>query len=165
MKGIIVVLFLITVGMHLGAVEAADFLIGAYSQYQIRYAGSNYEANFTDLGNFLHGAGYNATTYSLHNSSSIQMSHILQPMETANVKSILIDGTWLPNQNKVGVSSLSFGNNLKIEAEYQLKTDSIGNFVVDELNTANQEICMESYDYVTKHECGTFMDETELNIN
>ncbi|MDD2230322.1 MAG: hypothetical protein PHY48_13030, partial [Candidatus Cloacimonetes bacterium] len=82
------------------------------------------------------------------------MSQILQQLETASVKSILLDGTWLPSQNKVGVSSLSFGNNLKIEAEYQLKTDSIGNFVVDELITANQAICMESYDYVTKHDCG-----------
>ena len=144
------------------AVDANDFLIGAYSQYQIRYAGSNYAANFDSLGVYLNNAGYNATIYSLTSGSEDSLSTILQKLHESDIKSMLHDNTWSPGGGRLGVGSTTFGNRLQIEAEYQLKTEVVnGNtiFVVDDLSTYNQTLCMESYDYVTKHEVGISIEE------
>ncbi|MDD3104132.1 MAG: hypothetical protein PHY24_07965, partial [Candidatus Cloacimonetes bacterium] len=156
MKKYFIIAFLIALGMQILAITADEFLIGAYSQYQIRYTGSNYEDKFDDLGGFLNSAGYNATTYSLTNGQSYKLQNIFAKMDSNSVKSMLIDNTWLPTSGEIGLSSLSFANRLLIEAEYQFKT-SEGSFVVDNLTTANELVCMESYDYVTKHETGEFV--------
>ncbi|MCB5258902.1 MAG: hypothetical protein LHW48_00300, partial [Candidatus Cloacimonetes bacterium] len=162
MKKYFIIAFLVALGMQLLAVTADEFLIGAYSQYQIRYTGSNYADKFDDLGGFLHSAGYNATTYSLTNDHSDKLQNIFATMDSNSVKSMLIDNTWLSPSGEIGLSSLSFANKLQIEAEYQFKT-SEGSFVVDNLTTANELVCMESYDYVTMHECGTFLEDFQYS--
>jgi len=48
--------------MCISAIPASEFLIGAYSQYEMRYVGSNHELKYDALGEFLHNAGFNATT-------------------------------------------------------------------------------------------------------
>lgn len=145
------------------AVDANEFLIGAYSQYQIRYAGSNFAAKFDSLGVYLNNAGYNATVYSLTSEHESRLSTIFQKLHESNIKSMLHDNTWSPYNGRLGVGSTTFGNRLQIEAEYQLKTEVVnGNtvFVVDDLSTENQTLCMESYDYVTKHEVGNRVYDT-----
>ncbi len=81
----------------------------------------------------------------------------MQRFENSSIKSMLIDNSWYPSSGKIGVSTLTFGNWLQIEAEYQLKNSSSGNFIVDiedSLGIDNQTTCLEQYDYVTKHERG-----------
>jgi hypothetical protein len=141
-------------GVSVWAVDANEFLIGAYSQYQIRYAGNNYAANFDSLGVYLNNAGYNATVYGLTSGYSDRLSTIFQKLHESDIKSMLFDNTWSPTANKVGISSLTFGNRLQIEAEYQLLTSTSGSFVIDDLSTENESVCMESFDYVTQHETG-----------
>lgn len=87
------------------AVDTNDFLIGAYSQYQIRYAGSNYAANFDSLGVYLNNAGYNATIYSLTSGSENRLSTILQKLHESDIKSMLHDNTWSPGEGRLGVGS------------------------------------------------------------
>ena len=146
--------------ISLWAVDADEFLIGTYSQYQIRYAGSNYSENFDSLGVYLKNAGYNATNYMLHTGYSDHLPSIFQKLHDSNIKSLLTDDTWSPYSNKVGVGSITFGNRLQIEAEYELKSSIVNGvpiFVVDSLSTIDEDVCMESYDYVTKHETGIYI--------
>ncbi len=160
-------LFLL-LGVSVCAVNANDFLIGAYSQYQIRYAGSNYADNFDSLGVYLKNAGYNATTYVLHSGYMSRQQDIFQKLHESNIKSMLCDDTWEPYNSKVGVGSLTFGNRLQIEAEYEFKTaiiDSEQVFVIDSLSTDNESNCMESYDYITKHEVGSLLNGVEHGYN
>ena len=58
-----VICLLLILSISMWAVEANEFLLGSYSQYQIRYAGDDYVANFGSLRDYLYNAGYNATTY------------------------------------------------------------------------------------------------------
>jgi len=147
------------------AADANEFLIGAYSTYQIRYAGSNYNTKFESLGGYLNNAGYNATVYSLNsevNDFTDRLTVIFQKLHESGIKSMLHDNTWLPNQGRLGVGSTTFGNRLQIEAEYQFKTEIVNGesvFVVDSLYTNNQASCLESYNYVTKHETGSLINE------
>lgn len=85
MKKYFIIAFLIALGMQILAITADEFLIGAYSQYQIRYTGSNYEDKFDDLGGFLNSAGYNATTYSLTNGQSYKLQNIFAKMDSNSV--------------------------------------------------------------------------------
>jgi hypothetical protein len=62
-KNSILLLCLMVPCISLWGVDANEFLIGAYSQYQVRYTGTNYENDFENLGVYLHNAGYNATVY------------------------------------------------------------------------------------------------------
>jgi len=80
-------------------------------------------------------------------------------MHNHGIKSIYYDNAWYPSQGKIGIGTLSAGNYLQIEAEYQLKQSNTGNFVVDNLSTDNESACVESYDVVTKHEVGTLHHE------
>jgi len=142
------------------AVNAKDYLIGAYSQYQIRYTGYNYEEKFDSLAVYLKNAGYNATTYgSPFNSSDAgdKLPTITNIMHLSNISSMYYDTCWEPEigEGFVGVGTLSYGNQLIIEAEYELKSDE-GNFVVDSLRTESEidMECLEYLDYVTKHNVG-----------
>ena len=40
-------------GMSLWAVDANDFVIATFSQYQIRYAGSNYNENIDSMSSWI----------------------------------------------------------------------------------------------------------------
>jgi len=98
-------LFLL-LGVSVWAVDANEFLIGAYSQYQIRYAGNDCAANFDSLGVYLNNAGYNATVYSLSSGFSDRLSTIFQKLHESDIKSMLHDNTWSPTANKIGIGSL-----------------------------------------------------------
>ena len=157
MKKVLCLCFVFVLFVSMWAVDENEFLIGSYSQYQIRYAGSDYAANFDSLGVYLKEAGYNATIYSLTSGFSDRLRTIFQNLNKSDINSMLHDNTWSPADNKVGVGSLTFGNRLQIEAEYQLITSPSGSFVVDvedSLGIDNQSTCLESFDYVTKHERG-----------
>jgi len=50
MKKYFGIVLLLVLFVSMWAVDANEFLIGAFSQYQIRYAGGNYGDNFNTLG-------------------------------------------------------------------------------------------------------------------
>jgi hypothetical protein len=75
---------------------------------------------------YLNNAGHNATVYSLTSGYSDRLSTIFQKLHESDSKSMLFDNTWSPAANKVGIGSLTFGNRLQIEAEYQLLTSISG---------------------------------------
>ncbi|MBW6514098.1 MAG: hypothetical protein K0B87_05020 [Candidatus Syntrophosphaera sp.] len=87
MKKYCALCLLLLLGISVWAVDANEFLIGAYSQYQIRYAGNNYVANFDTLGVYLNNAGFNATVYSLTSDYSYRLSSILQKLHELDIKS------------------------------------------------------------------------------
>jgi hypothetical protein len=126
MKSAMLIILLLVLSAFTWAVDANDFLIGAYSQYQIRYAGSNYAENFDSLGVYLNNSGFNAAVYGAAQDYSNNMNYsyriptIMQWFENSSIKSMLFDNSWYPSSGKIGVSTLTFGNWLQIEAEYQL---------------------------------------------
>lgn len=169
-----VICLLLILSISMWAVEANEFLLGSYSQYQIRYAGDDYVANFGSLRDYLYNAGYNATTYGNAHSYRVsdecdfsdRIPYIFDTLENSginSIKSVLDDNAWYPLSGRVGVKPLAYGNRLQIEAEYEL-IDSVGIFVVDNLNTDNESDCKESYDYVTKHDIGTWVPELGDNL-
>lgn len=82
----------------------------------------------------------------------------------SDVKTILDDRCWNPTSGKVSIHSLSYGNYLKMEAEYKLiyfddlmpPDDTLFTFVVDDLNTDEDTGVGDVYNYVFAHEnhCG-----------
>lgn len=174
MKKYYAIFLLLVLFVSTWAVDANEFLIGAYSQYQIRYSGNDYIENFDSLRVYLYNAGYNATVYgSAYDypnglDYTDRIPNIFETLENngqEGIKSMLFDNAWSPSSGKVGVSTLAFGNRLKIEAEYELKTSDIGSFEIDNLSTSNQLDCLESYDYVTKHECGAIDNNLTMYSN
>ncbi|MFA7097416.1 MAG: FlgD immunoglobulin-like domain containing protein [Gammaproteobacteria bacterium] len=82
----------------------------------------------------------------------------------SDVKTILEDRYWDPQSGKVGINFLSWGNYLKMEAEYMYKyiddivppDDTLFTFIVDDLATLEDTGVGDVYNYVFAHEasCG-----------
>jgi len=157
MKRTTLLLLLICVAMCISAIPASEFLIGAYSQYEMRYVGSNHELKYDALGEFLHNAGFNATTNLVIRDTDFDYTKLgkaLEKLEAHEVKTILQDLSWQNNNGEIGLQSLSFGNRLQMEAEYMLKMDIDGNFIVDDLETGASEPASEEFNYIFKHGTG-----------
>jgi hypothetical protein len=174
MKFIALVVFVFAIVLNIYAVEVDEYLIGAYSQYQLRYVYSDFETKYDSLGAKLKRAGFNATAYSVFDSDDFpnNLGIALAKMDHNNIRTILQDMSWLPSSSdqtaqpgddRIGVMSLSYGNYKKMEAEYQLKYDDNG-FVPDVLpendNTGDDE-----YNYVFRHETGHISDNLADNAS
>ncbi len=70
MKHFVLFCILLAQTVFIWAVEANEFLIGTFSQYQLRYAGDDYDQNFVDLAQYLHNANYNAINLQVYDNSS-----------------------------------------------------------------------------------------------
>jgi len=63
MKRSLLLIITVLVISGLSAVSRDDFIIGAYSQYQLHHAHQTDQV-FADLGNLLHQGGFNTMLYS-----------------------------------------------------------------------------------------------------
>lgn len=152
----VIVLFISVIIM---AVEASDYLIGAFSQYQLRYTGGTYETKFDALGGYAENANYNALQYSVVTDDDYKIQGVLQKLNDHSIKSLFYDQTWDHTNNRVGANALSFGNYMKIEAEYEY-TETPG-FSIDPLHGTDEDTWgLESFDFVTKHETGSVSGES-----
>jgi len=58
MKRFMLLSIILGLAVIIMAAQAPDFLIGTFSQYQLRYAGNDYDQNFMDLAQYLHNTGF-----------------------------------------------------------------------------------------------------------
>ena len=141
------------------AVEADEYLIGAYSQWRVDYENSDPAGAFSTLREKLYEGGFNAVNYTILGEdyfSNDGLGAVLSSLHNGgneSVRTILTDFSWKnePTNNKIGAYSL-FGNYLKMEAEYQLKYEDVV-FVPDVLPT-NDNTEDDSYNSVFRHETG-----------
>ncbi|MDY0151070.1 MAG: hypothetical protein RBS43_02215 [Candidatus Cloacimonas sp.] len=131
MKRMLATVLFVLLVVCLSAIPASEYLIGAYSQYQMRYMGSDFGTKYEALGAYLQNAGFNATSYSVVRDTDFddaKLGEAMRRLNANNVKTLLQDLSWQNDNGEIGLMALSFGNRLQIEAEYKL---SEGTFVVD----------------------------------
>ncbi|HHV37855.1 MAG TPA: hypothetical protein GXX77_08515, partial [Candidatus Cloacimonetes bacterium] len=141
------------------AVEADEYLIGAYSQWRVDYENSDPAGAFSTLREKLYEGGFNAVNYTILGEdyfSNDGLGAVLSSLHNGgneSVRTILTDFSWKnePTNNKIGAYSL-FGNYLEMEAEYQLKYEN-GVFIPDVLPT-NDNTEDDYYNTVFRHETG-----------
>lgn len=142
--------------------QATPFLTGAYAQYDLPNS-----ANHPDLKTWLKNGGYNAVTITNYDDDLMGLSSVLEAFGS-EIKTILADTYWNPSSGQVGIHSLSYGNYLKMEAEYKLiyfddlvpPDDTVFTFIVDELpNSSTATGISDVYNYVFAHadSCGVLM--------
>ena len=132
--------------------QAIPFLIGAYAQYDLPNS-----ADHNILKEKLLESGYNASTISVFGDNLSSLTNLLG-IFGSDVKTILTDHYWDQSQSKVGIMGLTYGNYLKMEAEYTyFVNDYTGVFTPDLLTTTLDPTGMgDVYNYVFEHEanCG-----------
>ncbi len=153
---ILFVMLLVFCGLSaVETVSADNYLIGTYSQYQLRYVNDT-SARFTELAEKLREGGFNAASFTVVDEPDVtnKLQTALEKFNNYGVRTILQDQTWLASSNlpKVGFMALTYGNYLQMEAEYELKYPG-GVFLPDVLpqndNTGNDK-----YNYVFRHNTG-----------
>jgi len=137
--------------------SATPFLTGAYLEY---YLGSGSAANFDIKTKLLEGR---------YNTIKTSVAEDLGGLESvlgtfgSDVKTILDDRCWNPTSGKVGINSLTYGNYLKMEAEYKYTFDETsGSFTPDLLTTTLDPTGMgDVYNYIFAHDatCGYRTDQ------
>ncbi len=137
--------------------QATPFFTGAYAQYDLPNGGDHN----TLKAKLLEG-GYNASTITISGENLSSLSDVLQTFGS-DVKTILSDHYWNPSLGKVGIRGLTYGNYLKMEAEYKYTfNETSGAFTPDLLTTTLDPTGMgDVYNYVFAHEasCGERTDE------
>lgn len=140
--------------------QAAEFMTGAYTWYNLWNPGA--QANIGMLKNKLIAGGYNTVQLSIQDPDLSSLGTALTALD--GVKTILEDRYWADNSAQVGIHSLTYGNYLKLEAEYMYKyiddlmppDDTLFTFIVDSLTTGEDTGVGDVYNYVFAHEnhCG-----------
>ena len=111
--------------------NATPFLTGAYLDYNL---GSGSAANIGIRTKLLEGR-YNAVKMTVFEDLN-DLESVLGTFGS-DVKTILDDRCWNPASGKVGIHSLSYGNYLKMEAEYMYTfDDTTGAFTPDLLTSS-----------------------------
>jgi len=134
--------------------QATPFLTGAYTLYDIPNG-----ADHNILKAKLLQGGYNASTISIYNSNLTSLRDVLQTFGS-DVKTILTDNYWniTPGSGEMGIYRLTYGNYLKMEAEYKYTfNETSGAFTPDILTTTLDPTGTgDVYNYVFAHEsnCG-----------
>jgi len=130
MKKVCLVALMVLVWMF---VQASDFMIGAYAQYDLWKPGAM--INRGTLRAKLMQAGYNAVKVSVQDDDLNNLDLFTSTMGS-DVKTILEDQYWSPSSGKAGIHSLTYGNYLKMEAEYMYAFDPVSHtFTPDPLVT------------------------------
>jgi len=101
------------------ATAREDYIIGAYSQYQLHHAHQT-EAVFSDLAELLKQAGYNTVLYSTRYEEAVngRLELALKALNRQGIGSIIDDWAFQAD-GPVGVTAMANGNYLKMEAEYK----------------------------------------------
>lgn len=140
--------------------SATPFLNGAYAQYDL---GPGALANIGTLKAKLLQGRYNAVKMSVSDTDLYGLQSILNTLGS-DVKTILEDNYWDPalGNGKVGIHSLTYGNYLKMEAEYMYTfNDTTGAFSPDRHTTTLDSTGMGNiYNYIFAHQesCGERLD-------
>jgi hypothetical protein len=103
-------------------VQAAPFFTGAYTWH---YINESQNADYSSLRNWLVDGGFNAINLSIHENSVTTLGGVLQTFGN-DARVVLSDCNWDPSSGTVGIHKLSYGNYLKMEAEYMYAFDSTG---------------------------------------
>lgn len=145
--------------------QATEFMTGAYTWYNLWNPGA--QANIGMLRNKLIAGGYNTVQLSIQDSDLSSLGSALTALN--GVKTILEDRYWADTSAQVGIYSLSYGNYLKMEAEYMYKyiddlmppDDTLFTFIVDDLTTGEDTGVGDVYNYIFAHDasCGERTDE------
>ncbi|MDD2228973.1 MAG: hypothetical protein PHY48_06145, partial [Candidatus Cloacimonetes bacterium] len=154
MKRLVIILVAFVV-LHLHAVSAEDYLIGAYSQYQLRYTYGSTAQVMNTLGSLLHQGGFNATHFAVNEDadySSVKLGAALSALNENSIRTILYDQRW--TSSKVGTTAITYGNVKKMEAEYELKYDPETHAFIPDVLPSNDTTANDEYNYVFKHETG-----------
>lgn len=175
MKHFVLFCILLAQTVFIGAVEANEFLIGTFSQYQLRYAGSDCTDNFEDLANYLHDANYNAVMFGMsnHDGDFLKLQPVLDILDGNSIRTILNDQTWYPG-SYIGAGALCFGNRIQIEAEYQYIANYIPEdprqvvFEVDDLGITPEQEFNDALNFVSRHDTGNrlrdfYLERTKSN--
>jgi hypothetical protein len=138
------------------AVSVDDFVIGAYSQYQLNRADKT-AAVFDTVGAWLQKAGYNTVLYSMKHDEVRQgrLAAALASLKKRGLGSVIDDWAWL-DQGPVGATPMAYGNYLKLEAEYILDYED-GKFIPDPLGDAADD----SHNIVWRHDTGRRIESGE----
>ncbi len=155
MKSRLLLIAFLGLAILLAGVSADDFVIGAYSQYQLNHAKQT-GAVFDDLAGYLDAAGYNTILYSMKYDEVKQgkLAEALAALSQYKIGSIIDDWAWQEN-GPVGVTPMAYGNYLKLEAEYLLDYEE-GRFVVDQLPV--DDSADDRMNYVFRHDTGRRSD-------
>ena len=135
----------------LNATAREDYIIGAYSQYQLHHAHQT-AAVFSDLAELLKGAGYNTMLYSTRYEEAVngRLELALKALNRYGIGSIIDDWAW-QTDGPVGVTAMANGNYLKMEAEY--KWDHQGSKYNPD-TFQNDRSDNDHYNIVFRHETG-----------
>ncbi|PKN80500.1 MAG: hypothetical protein CVU48_01810 [Candidatus Cloacimonetes bacterium HGW-Cloacimonetes-1] len=142
--------------------QATEFMIGAYAQYDLWNPGAG--TNISTLKTKLLDGHFNAVKMSIKDQDLNGLGTALTVLGS-DVKTILEDRYWDPSSGQVGIHSLTYGNYLKLEAEYMYRyiddltppDDTLFTFIVDDLTTALDPTGLgDVYNYVFAHapSCG-----------
>jgi hypothetical protein len=125
---------------------------------------------FTSLGTMLQTGQFNAAQISV-NSDINNLGSAINTLSGYGIKTLLSDHVWNPSSDdEVSINKLSWGNYLKMEAEFSLnfdfETDGHGNyncahgnriptnFVQDDLSTDTSPVFCDSTNIVFRHDTG-----------
>lgn len=162
MKSMCTLALVLFIFCNLYAVDADEYLIGAYSQRRINNENTP-SSSFQILREKLYEGGFNAVNFTVleeFDFSTYKLGAALSALHNdgnESVRTLLTDFSWNtgPTNDKIGAYSL-YGNFLQMEAEYQLKYVN-GSFVPDVLpeedNTED-----DSYNSVFRHDTGKLSD-------
>lgn len=152
MKRLCTVIAAILFAVCLSSTDRGDYIIGAYSQYQLHHAHQTGEV-FEDLARLLSGAGFNTLLYSTRydDVAGGRLQKALKSLNRYEMGSIIDDWAFQPN-GPVGVTAMANGNYLKMEAEY--KWDPLGSKYSPE-TFANDKADNDLYNIVFRHDSGS----------
>jgi hypothetical protein len=150
-RHLLVAILLILLSSLLAASED-EYIIGAYTQYMLENAQKTEEV-FTDLGKLLSDMGYNTILYSTTHSSAIngRLEAALRALKKYELKSI-IDDWGYRTDSSIGVTSMAYGNYLKLEAEYHYNTKKKA-YEEEKFEHDNAEL--HRYNMVFRHDVGS----------
>ncbi len=130
-------------------------MTGAYGSYKLWNSGA--QANIGTLKSKLVDGGFNTVKMSIKDQDINNLDSVLSTLGDS-VKTILEDRYWGPSTGQLGIHSLTYGNYLKMEAEYKYTFDEIsGAFTPDLLTTTLDPTGMgDVYNYIFAHDasCG-----------
>ncbi|NLA39918.1 MAG: hypothetical protein GX874_00640, partial [Smithella sp.] len=135
--------------------HATEFMTGAYGSYNLWNYGA--QANIDTLKSKLVDGGFNTVKMSIKDQDINNLDSVLSTLGDS-VKTILEDRYWGPSTGQLGIHSLTYGNYLKMEAEYKYTFDETsGAFTPELLTTTLDPTGMgDVYNYIFAHEafCG-----------
>ena len=135
----------------LWAAAEDEFVIGAYSQYQLQNAHQTEEV-FSQLAKLLSDAGYNTVLYSMPYDAvkNGRLEAALKALKKYEIKSIIDDWAFEAD-SAIGVTAMANGSYLKLEAEYHYDANAK---TYREEKFAHDNAELDRYNMVFRHDMG-----------